>query len=115
VTVKVPPELFLNIISPLIILSNIYLYIMQSNYYLKYNKYKKKYLNLQNKQIGGMRPLYTGLNAKFDPTIAETIAKLRNSKDSDGANESRKKSSSKSSSSKSRKYRKKSSSPFSFL
>jgi len=28
---------------------------MQSNYYLKYNKYKKKYLNLQNnKQIGGM-------------------------------------------------------------
>lgn len=27
---------------------------MQSNYNLKYNKYKKKYLNLQNKQIGGM-------------------------------------------------------------
>jgi hypothetical protein len=27
---------------------------MQSNYNLKYNKYKKKYLNLQNKQIGEM-------------------------------------------------------------
>ena len=58
---------------------------MQSNYYLKYNKYKKKYLNLQNnEQIGGMRPLYTGLTGltgstrltKMYPNIQDTIRNL---------------------------------------